>query len=205
MLDIIKINFELDSSKTSDLDMLKYVKCVETDPIFDENGTLTLNFKADGLYFTLFDKKLTSFSLKEASNKLTKSNCAFTVLAGSNDGTATTHIRLVIQKLNVSDNVDLTLTIKVGVNYQPLVIERPYLITKAFPVDTRLILTKEEMVATVEDTMPDIYFTLCKDDGHFYLYNKAAEKNDITGKFTLITDHVEKTIQSLDGGEIAEA
>ena len=38
----------------------------------------------------------------------------------------------------------------------------------------------------------------------FYLYNKNSEPNEITGKFTLITDYVETTISSIDAGEITE-
>ncbi len=36
--------------------------------------------------------------------------------------------------------------------------------------------------------LPDTYFALCKDEGHFYLYNKYNEPNEETGKYTLISD-----------------
>jgi hypothetical protein len=55
----------------------------------------------------------------------------------------------------------------------------------------------------INDTyQPDVYFALCKNDGHFYLYNKNSESNEVTGKFTLITEIVENYIETFDGGEI---
>jgi hypothetical protein len=74
----------------------------------------------------------------------------------------------------------------------------------AAPVDTRLVLTKKEMREANDNYLPDTYFALCKDEGHFYLYNKNSEPNEITGKFTLISDYVETTISSFDAGEITE-
>jgi len=51
-------------------------------------------------------------------------------------------------------------------------------------VDNRLLLTKAEM-RTVKDTqMPEKYFTICKDDGMLYLYDKSATAGAETGKFT---------------------
>ena len=72
----------------------------------------------------------------------------------------------------------------------------------AAPVDTRLVLTKKEMKEANDNYLPDTYFALCKDEGHFYLYNKKNESNEETGKFTLITEVVETYIDKFDGGEI---
>jgi hypothetical protein len=69
----------------------------------------------------------------------------------------------------------------------------------AAPVDTRLVLTKKEMKEANDNYLPDTYFALCKDEGHFYLYNKNSEPNPETGRFTLILDRVDS---SIDGGEI---
>ena len=69
-------------------------------------------------------------------------------------------------------------------------------------VDTRLIISKKEMLEVNEGFLPDIYFALCKDDGQFYLYNKTNELNEETGKFTLINKAVEVDIKGIDGGEI---
>lgn len=51
-------------------------------------------------------------------------------------------------------------------------------------VDKRVYLTKAEMV-TAEDnfTLPDVYFAICPDDGKLYIYNKANEATETTGKF----------------------
>lgn len=70
------------------------------------------------------------------------------------------------------------------------------------PVDTRLILSKKEMRETNDNYFPDTYFALCKDEGHFYLYNKNSVPNEETGKFTLIADDLEPLFATIDGGEI---
>jgi hypothetical protein len=57
----------------------------------------------------------------------------------------------------------------------------------------------------VNDTyQPDVYFALCKDDGHFYLYNKNNEPNSEVGKFRKITDvlNMNNFDAIIDGGEI---
>jgi hypothetical protein len=72
----------------------------------------------------------------------------------------------------------------------------------AAPVDTRLVLTKKEMNEANDNYLPDTYFALCKDDGHFYVYNKNSEPNSETGKFTLITELIKPQIDIFDGGEI---
>ena len=51
------------------------------------------------------------------------------------------------------------------------------------PIDERLVLTKAEMLAINESTMPDVYMACCKDDGKIYVYNKANTPNTDTGKF----------------------
>lgn len=51
------------------------------------------------------------------------------------------------------------------------------------PVDYRLIKTKAEMKAADETTLPDVYLTICPDDGKLYLYNKENETDSTTGKF----------------------
>ena len=51
------------------------------------------------------------------------------------------------------------------------------------PIDERLVLTKAEMLAINENTMPDVYFATCKDDGKFYVFNKSNTTSETTGKF----------------------
>ena len=56
-------------------------------------------------------------------------------------------------------------------------------------VDSRLVLTKEQMRTMNDNQMPDKYFAVCLDDGLLYTYNKEAELDDLarsdsgTGKF----------------------
>jgi len=56
-------------------------------------------------------------------------------------------------------------------------------ITVQEPVDKRLLLTKAEMLATVDAKMPEKYFAVCKDDGKLYLYNVNNSSSAETGKF----------------------
>lgn len=51
------------------------------------------------------------------------------------------------------------------------------------PIDERLVLTKAEMLAINENTMPDVYFATCKDDGKFYIFDKSNTTSETTGKF----------------------
>lgn len=53
------------------------------------------------------------------------------------------------------------------------------------PVDWRLTLTKAEMRSVNDNQMPDKYFTICKDDGLLYIYDKSnqCDCENGTGKF----------------------
>ena len=57
--------------------------------------------------------------------------------------------------------------------------------TGKFPIDETLLLTKAQMLAINDNLMPEKYFTLCLDDGKFYIYNKSATPSVETGKFTV--------------------
>lgn len=54
------------------------------------------------------------------------------------------------------------------------------------PVDFRLILSTDEMLTINDDAMPDVYFTVCKEDGNVYIYNKTNSFDEITGRFRII-------------------
>jgi hypothetical protein len=92
---------------------------------------------------------------------------------------------------------DVEVTIVAVVSAAPQIVGKPFLYQLAAPVDTRLVLSKKEMCNISDNFLPDIYFALCKDDGHFYLYNKANEPKDETGKFTLIADAIEIKYEDL--------
>lgn len=57
----------------------------------------------------------------------------------------------------------------------------------ADPIETRLILSKEQMLAVKDETMPEVYFTICSEDGCFYLYNKANSVDTTLGKYRPLT------------------
>lgn len=61
------------------------------------------------------------------------------------------------------------------------------------PIDTRIVLTPAQMLATNDNVMPDTYFALCSVEGYngFYLYNKNINNENldpVTGKYTKIFD-----------------
>ena len=57
-------------------------------------------------------------------------------------------------------------------------------ITTIEAVDSRILLTKEQMKNMVDAKMPKKYFCICLDDNNLYIYNKDATPNEVTGKFT---------------------
>lgn len=80
-------------------------------------------------------------------------------------------------------------------------------ITTQEPVDKRVLLTKEEMLNTVDGRMPDKYFCICLDDGNLYIYNKNATPNEVTGKFTSFnSDSITSEDElHLNGGGVPES
>lgn len=179
----ITINFEMSGIATPLLPQ-NYILADENNPISIEEGqSVNLKFKADGMYFKLKSRKGASATGATLawSCPSPNTNCEITLS-------------------NPTENV--VITIIAVVENAPQLVTKPFLYQIAAPVDTRLVLTKKEMLEANDNYLPDTYFALCKDEGHFYLYNKNSEPNEETGKFTLISDYVETTIGSFDGGEI---
>lgn len=58
-----------------------------------------------------------------------------------------------------------------------------FIVTNQQPIDSRLVLSKAEMVATVDARMPQVYMCMCKDDGKIYIYNVDNTVDVSTGKF----------------------
>lgn len=184
----ITVNIVTQNNAASTVPVAKYVYGLDTNPTtIEEGGSATLDFVADGVYFMFLKAKALAAKVSGASFTWTSAD-------------PFTSGRLVVS----NPTGDVTITINAKVNVVPQEVARPFLIQKNFPVDTRLVLTKKEMCETVDANMPDTYFALCKDDGHFYLYNKNAEVNEITGKYLIITDTVKPYIINIDGGEITE-
>ena len=51
------------------------------------------------------------------------------------------------------------------------------------PIDSRIVLTKAEMLSMKDNIMPEKYFAICKDDDKVYLYSKSNSVDSVTGKF----------------------
>ena len=50
-------------------------------------------------------------------------------------------------------------------------------------VDSRLTLSKTEMLTIKDSLMPTVYFAVCKDNHAIYIYNKDNSVDPETGKF----------------------
>lgn len=178
----ISINFEL-SGVTTPLLPQDYILFTETIPTtINEGETISIKLNADGMYFALQKRKGATATGATLTWKYTSATEAEIVLS--------------------NPTADVEVTIIAVVKVAPQVVSKPFLYQLAAPVDTRLILTKKEMREANDNYLPDTYFALCKDDGHFYVYNKNSEPNEVTGKFTLITEIVDTYITTFDGGEI---
>ena len=65
-----------------------------------------------------------------------------------------------------------------------------FLVTSKEPIDSRLVLTKEEMRNVKAARMPDNYLAVCKDDSKLYIYNIANDIDPEVGRFRLYTAEV---------------
>ena len=62
-------------------------------------------------------------------------------------------------------------------------------------VDSRLILSKAEMLTIKDSIMPDIYLAVCKDDNSIYIYSKDNSIDPETGKFRVYASAGSEIIQ----------
>lgn len=67
-------------------------------------------------------------------------------------------------------------------------------VISANPIDTRLVLSKDEMFDAIDVKMPEVYFTVCRDDGNLYIYNKQNEIDPDTGKYRLVKADAEEIV-----------
>lgn len=59
-----------------------------------------------------------------------------------------------------------------------------YEVSSLDPIDTRILLTKEQMLNVDIDAYPDVYFAFCIDDGQFYRFDYEVDSPDPeTGNF----------------------
>lgn len=62
-------------------------------------------------------------------------------------------------------------------------------------VDSRLILSKAEMVTIKDSLMPDTYLAVCKDNNSIYIYSKDNSIDPETGKFRVYASAGSEIIQ----------
>ena len=62
-------------------------------------------------------------------------------------------------------------------------------------VDSRLILSKTEMVTIKDSMMPDTYLAVCKDNNSIYIYSKDNSIDPETGKFRVYASAGSEIIQ----------
>lgn len=76
-------------------------------------------------------------------------------------------------------------------------INAPFELGAAVPVDTRLTLSKAEMLTVNDNVWPDKYLTVCSDDGAIYLYDKTNEMDVETGKFRILSTDLSACLEKV--------
>lgn len=61
----------------------------------------------------------------------------------------------------------------------------------AEPIDSRIVLTKEEMKSMDTSILPDPYFAVEKDTGSLYIYTSYNPDDSVTGKYKLYIEAIE--------------
>lgn len=79
----------------------------------------------------------------------------------------------------------------------PINFSNGFIITSKEPIDSRLVMTKAEMLAIKKARMPDNYFCLCSDDGKIYVYDATAEVDPELGRFRLANEDIEGDIEDI--------
>lgn len=68
-------------------------------------------------------------------------------------------------------------------------------------IDSRLTLSKAEMLAIKDNLMPTVYLAVCKDDNAIYIYNKNNSADSKTGKFRVYSSGNDSEIPSSNNFE----
>ena len=179
----ININFEA-SGDITPLDPKDFILADVANPTtIEANETVSLKFKADGMYF-----------------KLKRKNGAVAVGASATWNCPSPNTEATIELKDATS--DVTITIVAVVVIAPQVVSKPFMYKIAAPIDTRLVLSKQEMRNTSDSFLPDVYFALCKEDGQFYIYNKTNPVNEETGKFVVNANNNDSFNVIVDGGVV---
>ena len=127
-MSLIKINYSV--SGITPLAVEKYIAQANTNPTTIVAGEqVSLDFSADGTYFTLVPVK----------NQVQISNASIVSWTSKNPFTAGT---LVINNV-VDVEADIEITIPVKVKIAPQLITKPFVTRVSTPIDTRLVLSKQ--------------------------------------------------------------
>ncbi len=83
-------------------------------------------------------------------------------------------------------------------------INAPFELGAAVPVDTRLTLSKAEMLTVNDNVWPSKYLTVCSDDGAIYLYDKTNEMDVETGKFRILSTDLSNCLEKVSTMPVAQ-
>ena len=83
-------------------------------------------------------------------------------------------------------------------------INAPFELGAAVPVDTRLTLSKAEMLTVNDNVWPSKYLTVCSDDGAIYLYDKTNEMDAETGKFRILSTDLSACLEKVSVMPVAQ-
>lgn len=84
-------------------------------------------------------------------------------------------------------------------------INAPFELGAAVPVDTRLTLSKAEMLTINDNVWPSKYLTVCSDDGAIYLYDKTNDMDAETGKFRILSTDLSAYLEKVSTMTAASA
>jgi len=58
-------------------------------------------------------------------------------------------------------------------------------------IDSRLVMSFQDMINANDSVMPEVYLTVCSDDSKVYVYTKTNAPTETTGKFRVLESKTE--------------
>lgn len=80
-----------------------------------------------------------------------------------------------------------------------IVVPQGFEVQSKQPIDSRILLTKEQMLSINDNIMPVKYFVICVDDGKLYLYDKNRPTDPEVGRFKEVTADISGDISTIEG------
>lgn len=149
------------------LEAKSYIFSDPTNPTtIDAGETVELKFSADSVFYILLKNQASAVAVSGA--QILSWECA------------APYSEAILTIGNATNNVIINLAARQKIS--PIVMSSPFKLNAQAPIETRFVLTKQQMLEMLDTSEPDIYFAVCKDDRRFYIYDKTFSSIE-TGKF----------------------